>query len=114
MKKIGSEDWFKDEAIKSISKISDKIWDYSNSSVLYTPQTSSAYEEAQKDEEDSSYKKVVTDEESLFIQQIAPDIVRVLPNDFIYLDLGPGTEHKEKSFQDSALLQKKSFLYVLQ
>ena len=109
---IGLEEWFRNKALASITKIEEGVWDYSDSSVLYTPQFSSLYEEVQKDAEHNGYKKKVTDEETLFIETIASTIIKSLPNNFAYIDLGPGTEHKEKFFQDAILAQNKNALYV--
>lgn len=109
-KEIGSQKWFEQTAISSIKKIDDDIWDFSNSSILYTPASSSAYENIQRNEH--GYKKIVTGAEASFIEKVAPKIVDKLPQSFTYVDFGPGTEHKERFFQNAIKKQNKDILYV--
>lgn len=109
---IGSQGWFAKEAFRSLKKIEKGSWDYSSSSLLYTLQGSTSYEKIQKDQGEDSYKNIVTSVEKLFIQKIAPKIVKNLPDKFHYIDFGPGTEHKEEYFLEAIKAQGKQALYV--
>lgn len=46
------------------------------------------------------------------MQSIAKSVANLLPNRFEYIDLGPGTEHKEQFFFDELKKQGKEFTYI--
>jgi hypothetical protein len=102
--------WFVDRAWKSLKKIGDGVWDYSDSLLLYTSSGSDAYEKIQ--DEDTAYFRLVTRPEREYLSSIAKLVADMLPNDFEYVDLGPGTEHKEQFFFDELQKQGKRFTYV--
>lgn len=102
--------WFKERAIKSLKRIADGVWDFSDSLLLYTSAGSDIYEQLQ--ETDSPYYKMVTAPEREYLQSIARDVVSLLPQHFDYIDLGPGTEHKEQFFFDEIKKQGKTFTYL--
>jgi Histidine-specific methyltransferase, SAM-dependent len=105
-----NQEWFKDRAFNSIRKISDGIWDFSDSLLLYTASGSEVYEQLQ--EVDTSYFNLVTKPEREYLQSIAKNVTDILPNNFEYIDLGPGTEHKEQFLFDELKKQGKTFTYV--
>lgn len=105
-----NQEWFKDRAFKSIRKISDGIWDFSDSLLLYTASGSEVYEQLQ--EVDTPYFNLVTKPEREYLQSIAKNIADILPNNFEYIDLGPGTEHKEQFLFDELKKQGKIFTYI--
>lgn len=105
-----SLEWFKERAIKSLSKINDTTWDYSDSLLLYTPDGDVGYENIQASE--TLYHKLVTAPERIYLQHSAQRIVSALPNRFLYVDLGPGTEHKEQFIFDEAKKQGKEIVYA--
>jgi hypothetical protein len=105
-----NQEWFKERAFKSLKKIKEGVWDYSDSLLLYTSTSSEIYESLQ--EIDTPYFKLVTEPEHEYLQSIVKDIVDALPNGFEYIDLGPGTEHKEQLFFDELKQQHKTFTYV--
>lgn len=109
---VGSHEWFQTEALNALKKIADGFWDYSNSSVVYTPENSLSYKQLQNDAGHTSYKESVTSAEHSLIKLIAPQIVEKLPHKFQYIDFGPGTEHKEKYFLEAIDNQNKEALYV--
>jgi len=102
-------DWFKSRAISSLKKIGNNTWDYSDSLLLYLPGGEEAYEEAQETE--NPYYSIVTTPEKAYLQKISTDILNELGKDFEYIDLGPGTEHKEQYIFDEAKIQNKTFKY---
>lgn len=103
-------DWFKNRAFKSLRKISENIWDYSDSLLLYISSGVDVYESIQ--DTDTPYYKLVTKPEHEYLQSIVKEIVSILPDNFEYIDLGPGTEHKEQFFFDECKKQGKTFTYV--
>lgn len=105
-----NQEWFKNRALKSLRRISDGVWDYSDSLLLYISSGAEVYEQLQ--EVDTPYFKLVTKPEHEYLQIIAKNITDVLPNDFEYIDLGPGTEHKEQFLFDELKKQGKVFTYV--
>lgn len=105
-----NESWFRERAIKSIKKINDGVWDFSDSLLIYIGSGDAVYEQLQ--EEDTSYFKLVTKPEHEYLQLIAKNIADILPNNFEYIDLGPGTEHKEQFLFDELKKQRKTFTYV--
>jgi len=105
-----NQEWFKNRAFKSLRKISDGVWDYSDSLLLYISSGAEVYEQLQ--EVDTPYFKLVTRPEHEYLQSIAKSVVDVLPNNFEYIDLGPGTEHKEQFLFDELKKQGKTFTYV--
>jgi Histidine-specific methyltransferase, SAM-dependent len=105
-----NQEWFKDRAFKSLKKLDNGIWDFSDSLLIYIGSGDLVYEQLQ--EEDTSYFKLVTKPEYEYLQLIAKNIADILPNNFEYIDLGPGTEHKEQFLFDEIKKQGKSFTYV--
>ncbi len=103
-------EWFKKRALESLKKLEENSWDYSDSLLLYLPQGQQAYETAQVD--DSPYFKLVTNEEHVYLVSVVEDIVKMLPEEFEYIDLGPGTEHKENYFFQELQKQNKKFTYI--
>jgi hypothetical protein len=105
-----NQEWFKNRAFKAIRKISDGVWDFSDSLLLYTSSGSKVYEQLQ--EVDTPYFNLVTKPEREYLWSIAKKIADALPKNFEYVDLGPGTEHKEQALFDELKKQKKTFTYV--
>jgi hypothetical protein len=104
------QEWFKKRAFKSLKKLSEGIWDYSDSLLIYISTGVELYESLQ--EVDTPYFKLVTNPEHEYLKSIAKDIADMLPNEFEYIDLGPGTEHKEQSLFDELKKQGKTFVYI--
>lgn len=104
------QEWFKNRAFNSLRKISDGIWDFSDSLLLYVQSGSEVYEQLQ--EVDTPYFNLVTKPEREYLQSIAKDIADILPDNFEYIDLGPGTEHKEQFLFDELRKQGKTFTYI--
>ena len=102
--------WFKKRAFESITPISPNVWDYSDSLLLYISSGVEKYESLQ--ETNTPYFKLVTQPEREYLQSIAKEVVDQLPLDFEYIDLGPGTEHKEQYFFDELKRQGKKFTYI--
>lgn len=105
-----NHEWFKNRAFKSLYKISDGVWDYSDSLLLYISSGAEVYEQLQ--ETDTPYFKLVTKPEHEYLRLIAKNVADLLPDNFEYIDLGPGTEHKEQFLFDELKKQGKSFVYV--
>ncbi len=105
-----SAEWFESRAFDSLKKIGEGVWDFSDSLLLYIQKGSKEYEEAQK--EDTPYYKLVTKPESEYLANIATDIVKELPDEFEYIDLGPGTENKEQLIFDAVKNQNKKLKYI--
>jgi hypothetical protein len=101
--------WFRERAFSSLKKIGDHSWDYSDSLLLYTPGTESEYESIQKGED--PYSELITKPERKYLEEIAESVVRQLPSEFEYVDLGPGTAHKEQFIFDAAKKARKNFIY---
>jgi len=89
-------EWFKKRAFDSLVPLAPHVWDYSDSLLLYISSGVEKYESLQ--EEDTPYFRLVTKPEREYLQSIAKDACEMLPNGFDYIDLGPGTEHKEQFF----------------
>lgn len=102
--------WFRERAFSQIRRINNNEWDYSDSLLLYLPGHDAVYEEVQ--DTDSPYHEIVTAPERHYLQSVAPRIAEILPLDFEYIDLGPGTEHKEQFIFDELKKQGKSFDYL--
>lgn len=105
-----NNEWFKKRASESIRLISPNIWDYSDSLLLYIFSGIEKYESMQED--DTPYFNLVTKPEREYLQSIAKNVVDLLPSNFEYIDLGPGTEHKEQFFFDELKKQGKTFTYI--
>lgn len=103
-------EWFKRRAFSSLKKVDENTWDFSDSLLLYISSGVELYEDLQ--EKDSPYFNLVTKPEREYLAVIAKDIATMLPNDFDYIDLGPGTEHKEQFFFDEFKALGKSFTYI--
>lgn len=105
-----NKEWFKKRALGSLKKISEHTWDYSDSLLLYISSGVEKYEQLQ--EGDTSYFQLVTKPEREYLKSIAKNVVEGLPAYFEYIDLGPGTEHKEQFFFDELKRQNKKFIYI--
>lgn len=105
-----TERWFQDRAIRSIKKIGQGVWDYSDSLLLYVSGSDEEYTSIQETE--SPYHRLVTAPERTYLRDVAVSIAERLPDNFDYIDLGPGTEHKEQFFFDALKEQEKSFTYI--
>ena len=103
-------EWFRRRALSSINRIGPNSWDYSDSLLLYISSGVEKYESLQ--EEDTAYFNLVTKPEREYLQSIAKEVVDLLPSNFEYVDLGPGTEHKEQFFFDELKKQGKQFTYI--
>jgi len=108
-KEIYGEEWFKKRAISSITRIDNTSWDYSDSILLYLPGHDETYEYVQGSE--NQYNEIVTSPEQKYLDGVASKITEILPIDFDYVDLGPGTEHKEQYIFDELKKQGKHFNY---
>ncbi len=104
-----TNEWFEKRAVESIRPIGQGVWDFSDSLLLYSPQSAEEYENIQK--EGDPYHELVTAPETKYLSEIADKLASELPNNFYYIDLGPGTEHKEKYFFDALKKQGKNFVY---
>ena len=104
-----SLNWFRERAFLSLKKISDGVFDYSDSLLLYIPGSDEEYEKVQH--EGNPYHEMVTAPEQEYLQQIAKDVVARLPESFEYIDLGPGSEHKEQYVFDQLEEQGKKCVY---
>lgn len=78
--------------------------------LIYIGSGDQVYEQLQ--EEDTTYFKLVTKPEHGYLKSIAKNIADILPDNFEYIDLGPGTEHKEQFLFDELKKQNKTFTYV--
>jgi hypothetical protein len=105
-----NHEWFKKRAFESLLTVGPHAWDYSDSLLLYLDSGVEQYESLQKT--DTSYFKLVTKPEREYLQSIAKSVVDLLPTNFEYIDLGPGTEHKEQFFFDELKRQDKKFTYI--
>lgn len=105
----GSE-WFAERALASIKPREDDSFDFSDSLLLYVPGTEEEYESIQQIE--APYHELVTKPECAYLEHIAAQVVSLLPNEFEYVDLGPGSEHKEQFIFDEAKKQQKEFMYT--
>jgi hypothetical protein len=85
------------------------VWDYSDSLLLYIPGSDESYETLQAI--DNPYHRLVTAPERSYLESIAGSIAKELPQSFEYIDLGPGTEHKEQFLFDALKKERKSFMY---
>lgn len=108
-KEMYSLDWFKERAFSSLKKISDGVFDYSDSLLLYIPGSDEEYEKIQY--EGNPYHEMITAPERKYLQKIMKDVVARLPENFEYIDLGPGSEHKEQYVFDQILEQGKKCVY---
>lgn len=105
-----TSEWFKERAFSAIQPIAPHIWDYSDSLLLYVASGVEKYESLQ--ETQTPYYKLVTLPEQKYLQSITKSVVDLLPEKIEYIDLGPGTEHKEQFFFDELKRQGKDFLYT--
>lgn len=101
-----NSEWFKTRAFKSIELISPGLWDYADSLLLYVASGVEKYQSLQED--NTPYFRLVTKPEREYLQSIAKDVINLLPQKFEYVDLGPGTEHKEQFFFDEIRKQGSS------
>ncbi len=106
-----NNDWFKKRALNYIKPLAPNVWDFSDSLLLYiSPTGVEGYESLQ--ENNTPYFKLVTEPEKKYLKLIAADIANLLPSNFEYIDLGPGTEHKERFIFDELKKQGKAFTYI--
>lgn len=110
MKQTYNKEWFKVRAIDNLRKIAKNTWDYSDSALLYLSSGSDAYEQLQV--EKSPYFKQITEPETHYLKEVAEPVIALLPDHVDFVDLGPGTEHKEQFFFDELKRQKKTFSYI--
>ena len=103
-------DWFKKRALSSLKQIEPHAWDFSDSLLLYVNSGDDEYEALQ--ETDTPYFNLVTKPEREYLSAIAEEVVKELPDAFEYIDLGPGTEHKEQYFFNELKKQQKKFTYI--
>ena len=103
-------EWFRDRAFTTIHKLDAHSWDYSDSLLLYISSGVEQYETLQK--EDTPYFALVTKPEREYLQSIAKEVIQSLPSKFEFIDLGPGTEHKEQFFFDEIKKLGKECEYV--
>lgn len=103
-------EWFKKRASESLKPAGEGRWDFSDSLLLYASAGEQAYEAVQST--DNPYHELVTAPERAYLERIADEIVTQLPDKFLYVDLGPGTEHKEQFIFDAARRHGKTFTYV--
>ncbi len=103
-------EWFTNRAFESLHRIAPHTWDYSDSLLLYISSGAEKYEQLQ--ETDTPYFILVTQPEREYLKSIARDVVARLPQKFEYIDLGPGTEHKEQFFFDEIKKQGKECTYI--
>ena len=104
-----SPDWFRERAFHALRKMEEGVWDYSDSLLLYTPSGEEQYESIQQGED--PYVKLITEPENKYLQSIASAVVAGLPDVFEYIDLGPGTAHKEQFIFDELKKQGKKCVY---
>lgn len=104
------EEWFRTRALDSLKRIDDRTWDYSDSLLLYLPEGEEEYETIQ--EEGNPYSEIITKPEMRYLEEIAEEIVAELPDKFEYIDLGPGTAHKEQFIFTAVKKADKQFIYV--
>ena len=102
-------EWFSSRAFNSLQKIEDCVFDYSDSGLNYLPTDAAEYEKNQ--EPGRIYERLVTAPEKAYLPTIAKDLVEFLPKKFEYIDLGPGTAHKEQYFFDEMFKADKEFVY---
>lgn len=105
-----TQEWFKDRALSSLKKIREGVWDYSDSLLIYVSSGVEAYESLQ--EENTPYHQLVTKPEHAYLKTIADQVAALLPDSFDYIDLGPGTEHKEQYLFDALKRAGKQFTYI--
>ena len=109
-KELYDHAWYRDRAFKSLRQIGKGVWDFSDSLLLfYSEESEDDYEIIQQG--DNPYFQLVTKPEREFLEAIAEAIARELPEDFDYVDLGPGTEHKEQYIFDALKARNKHFVY---
>lgn len=102
--------WFQERAFDSLKELDNNVWDFSDSLLIYAPRNEDKYERIQQAE--SIYSQLVTRPERRYIESIAPDIAKLLPQEFDYIDLGPGTEHKEQFIFEAVKRPGKYFNYI--
>ncbi len=105
-----NKEWFEKRALNSLRNIGKNLWDYSDSLLNYVFSSAEEYESIQ--ETDTPYFKLVTKPEHEYLKSIAKNIAEILPNNFEYIDLGPGTEHKEQFLFDELKKQGREFTYI--
>lgn len=122
---IGSQAWFESEAKRSYAKIHEGYWDFSDSALIYNEKGMAEYIASQK--QSTEYSQEVTQVEHRAIKNMAPEICQTFANKFLglkeenkshnllpfqFIDLGPGTEHKEKYLFDEFEKMQAKFKYI--
>lgn len=110
--------WITERLISTIRKRVDnqgEFWDFSDTLPMYLISSlvntiNDVYKQVQADQ--SLYNNLVTIPEKQFLESIAKSLVEALPQEFVYIDLGPGTERKENIFFDEIKKQRKKIIYV--
>lgn len=106
-----TQEWFRKRAMDSLQKTDEGWWDFSDSLLLYAANVGvEEYEQIQHGE--SQYAQLVTKPEQEYLKSIAETVAAELPDDFDFIDLGPGTEHKEQFLFDALKKQGKTFRYI--
>ncbi len=106
-----TQEWFRKRAMDSLQKTDEGWWDFSDSLLLYAANIGvEEYEQIQHGE--SQYAQLVTKPEQEYLKSIAEMVAAELPDDFDFIDLGPGTEHKEQFLFDALKKQGKTFRYI--
>ncbi len=108
---IGSWDWFRKRAIEKISKVSEDLWDYSDSALVYTPAAAEEWMHIQRDTT-GLYKQRVADASTKIVEFAAPKIIQELPSDVAYIDLGPGAENKQELFIEPMFARGVKVQYI--
>ena len=101
--------WFRLRALASLKRINASSWDYSDSLLLYAPGGDDEYEASQQS--DTAYAWLITQPEQRYLQDVAGKMAAALPDYFEYVDLGPGTAHKEYYLFDALQAAGKEFVY---
>ncbi|MBP9762582.1 L-histidine N(alpha)-methyltransferase [Patescibacteria group bacterium] len=105
-----TKQWFTQRAFSSLKKIREGVWDYSDSLLIYVSSGVDVYESLQA--ENTPYHQLVTKPEHEYLKTIADQVASSLPDSFDYIDLGPGTEHKEQYLFEALKSQGKKFTYL--
>lgn len=107
---IGSVEWFRNRASKVLNWNEDgQYWDFSDSLATWSPETAELYGSVQKETE---YKETVTSDEYRHFAEIYPQLLELLPPIDLYVDLGPGTEEKEREFAHAMRVKNPEMIYV--
>lgn len=92
--KVESDTWVQ-SAKEALVKAGDNVWDYSDPILLWNPKGVAEYQTIQRE---ASYKDNVERGERKFLHQIAGDVAKQLSDNFVCVDLGPGTGEESALF----------------